>query len=154
MSCPFRVTLGPFRATLAFWIKTFGLLGPPEPATRATWHITASQNIHKCWMTSWAFQGHCPGGKGTTPLGTGLLGCLWWNILLFSDANPLLCLSPLLGSQHPFDGLSAPWRSKLIISPCVPIHKGTCPSGMALHIIKYALHGLISHRDHSNVNHI
>jgi hypothetical protein len=31
---------------------------------------------------------------------------------------------------------------------------GTCPSGMVLHIENFALHGLISHRDHSNVNHI
>jgi hypothetical protein len=51
-------------------------------------------------------------------------------------------------------GSSAPWRSELIISPCVPIQNGTCPSGMILHINSYALHGLISHRDHSNVNHI
>ena len=64
------------------------------------------------------------------------------------------CLYPLLGSQHPSDGLSAPWRSELIMSPCVPIHNGTCLSDMVLHINRYALHGLISHRDHSNVNHI
>jgi hypothetical protein len=51
-------------------------------------------------------------------------------------------------------GSSAPWRSELIISPCVPVQNGTCPSGMILHINSYALHGLISHRDHSNVNHI
>jgi hypothetical protein len=31
---------------------------------------------------------------------------------------------------------------------------GTCPSGMVLHIKNYTLHGLISHRDHRNVNHI
>jgi hypothetical protein len=31
---------------------------------------------------------------------------------------------------------------------------GTYPSGMVLHIKNFALHGLISHRDHSNVNHI
>ena len=31
---------------------------------------------------------------------------------------------------------------------------GTCLSGMVLHIKNYALRGLISHRDHSNVNHI
>jgi len=31
---------------------------------------------------------------------------------------------------------------------------GTCSSGMVLHMKSYALHGLISHRDHSNVNHI
>jgi hypothetical protein len=31
---------------------------------------------------------------------------------------------------------------------------GTCPPGMVLHIKDYALHGLISPRHHSNVNHI
>jgi hypothetical protein len=31
---------------------------------------------------------------------------------------------------------------------------GTYPSDMVLHIKNYAFHGLISHRDHSNVNHI
>jgi hypothetical protein len=51
-------------------------------------------------------------------------------------------------------GSSAPWRSELIISPCVPVQGGTCLSGMVLHIKSYALHGLISHKDHSNVNHI
>jgi hypothetical protein len=42
---------------------------------------------------------------------------------------------PLLGSQHPFGGILAPWRSEIIISPCVPTHKGhkgTCPLGMIL----------------------
>jgi hypothetical protein len=42
-SCPFRVTLGPFWATLASWSKTLGLLGPQDPATHATWHTTASK---------------------------------------------------------------------------------------------------------------
>jgi hypothetical protein len=51
-------------------------------------------------------------------------------------------------------GSSAPWRSELIISPCVPVQHGTYPSSMILHINSYALHGLISHKDHSNVNHI
>jgi hypothetical protein len=51
-------------------------------------------------------------------------------------------------------GSSAPWRSELIISPCVPVQNGTCPSGMILHINNYALCGLISHMDHSNANHI
>ena len=52
MSCPFRVTLALSRATLASWSKTLGLLGPPEQATRATTTTTASQNLHKHWMTS------------------------------------------------------------------------------------------------------
>jgi hypothetical protein len=51
-------------------------------------------------------------------------------------------------------GSSAPWRFKLIISPCVPGATGTCLSGMVLYIKNFALHGLISHKDHSNVNHI
>jgi hypothetical protein len=63
------------------------------------------------------------------------------------------CLCPLMGSQHPSDGLFTPWRSELIISPCVPVQMvlvrraWSCTS-------KYALHGLISDRNHSNVNHI
>jgi hypothetical protein len=101
-----------------------------------------------------AFQGQHPGGKGTTPLGTGLLSCLWWNVLLFPGANPLTCLCPLLGSQHPSGGLSTPWRSELIISPCVPTQYGTYLSGMILHINRYSLHGIMSHKDHSNANHI
>ena len=105
-------------------------------------------------VTSWAFQGQRPSGEGTTPLGKAPLGFLWWNVLLFSGAKPLICLCPLLGSHQPSSGLSAPWRSELIIFPCVPIQYGTCPSGMILHINRYALHGLISHRDHSNANHI
>jgi hypothetical protein len=57
-SCHFRVTLGPFRETLASWGKTLGLLGPQKPATHATWHTTASQNLQKHWMMSW-----CPGRR-------------------------------------------------------------------------------------------
>jgi hypothetical protein len=106
------------------------------------------------WVTSWAFQGQRPSGKGTTPLGKALPGCLCGTSSSSPVQTPLTCLYPLLGSQHPSGGLSAPWRSELIISPCVPVQYGTCLSGMILHINRYALHGLISHRDHSNVNHI
>jgi hypothetical protein len=77
------------------------------------------------------------------------------------ERPPLLRCKPLCPVSAPCWGLnihlvgsSAPWRSELIISPCVPVQCGTCPSGMILHINSYALHGLISHRDHSNVNHI
>ena len=77
------------------------------------------------------------------------------------ERPPLLRCKPLCHVSAPCWGLnihlvgsSAPWRSELIISPCVPVQHGTCLSGMILHINSYALHGLISHRDHSNVNHI
>jgi hypothetical protein len=103
---------------------------------------------------SWALQGQCPSGKGTTPLGKALSGFLCGTSSSSSVQTPMSCISPLLGSQHPSGGLSAPWRSELIISPCVPVQHGTCPSGMILHINRYALHGLTSHRDHRNVNHI
>jgi hypothetical protein len=158
MSFPFRVTLSLFRAMLASWRKKLGLLGPQEHTTCAT---TTSQkpsqaldDVMSVLGDVMGLQGQCRGGKCITPLGTGSLRCLWWNVLLFFDANPMICLFPLLGSQHPSDGISAPWRSELIISPCVPIHKGTIPSSMVLHISRYPLHGLISHRDHRNVNHI
>jgi hypothetical protein len=95
-------------------------------------------------------QGPMSWWKGKTPpLGLGLPECLWGNVLLSSWCHPLVSLCPWLGSQHPSGGISAPWRSELIISPYVPVHRAwSCNNN------KYALHGLISHRDHSNVNHI
>jgi hypothetical protein len=85
-------------------------------------------------------------------------GCLWWNVLFFSGAKtpdqPLSCLCPLMGSQHPSGGLFSPMEVRTDHLPMCTGPNGTCPSGMVLHIKGYALHGLISHRDHSNVNHI
>jgi hypothetical protein len=66
----------------------------------------------------------------------------------------LSCLCPLMGSQHPPDGLFIPMEVRTNHLPMCTGPNGTCPSGMILHINNYALHGLISHRDHSNVNHI
>jgi hypothetical protein len=62
--------------------------------------------------------------------------------------------APLTGSQQPSDGLFSPMKVRTNHLPMCTGPSGTCPSGMVLHIKNYALHGLISHRDHSNVNHI
>jgi hypothetical protein len=62
--------------------------------------------------------------------------------------------APLMGSQQPSDGLFSPMEVRTNHLPMCTGPNGTCPSGMVLHIKNYALHGLISHRDHSNVNHI
>jgi hypothetical protein len=101
-----------------------------------------------------AFQGQRSCEEGSTPLGKALPGSS-------VERPPLLRCKPLYSISTPCWGLSihlvgssSPWRSKLIISPCVPVQCGTCPLGMILHINSDALHGLISHRDHSNVNHI
>jgi hypothetical protein len=59
-----------------------------------------------------------------------------------------------MGSQQPSDGLFSPMEVRTNHLPMCTGPHGTCPSGMVLHIKNYALHGLISHRDHSNVNHI
>ena len=70
-------------------------------------------------------------------------------------SNQLLpCLCPLMGSQRPFGGLFSPMEVRIDHLPMCTGPNGTCPSGMVLHIKSYALHGLISHRDHSIVNHI
>jgi hypothetical protein len=69
------------------------------------------------------------------------------------DPSPS-CLYPLMGSQHPSGGLFSPMEVRIGHLPMCTGPNGTCPSGMVLHIKSYALHGLISHRDHSNVNHI
>jgi hypothetical protein len=68
--------------------------------------------------------------------------------------QPLPCLCPLMGSQHPSGGLFSPMEVRTDHLPMCTGPNGTCPSGMVLYIKGYALHGLISHRDHSNVNHI
>jgi hypothetical protein len=66
----------------------------------------------------------------------------------------LSCLCPFDGSQQPSDGLFSPMEVRANHLPMCTGPNGTCPSGMVLHIKNYALHGLISHRNHSNVNHI
>jgi hypothetical protein len=62
--------------------------------------------------------------------------------------------APLTGSQQPSDGLFSPMEVRTNHLPMCTGPNGTCTSGMVLHIKNYALHGLISHRDYSNVNHI
>jgi hypothetical protein len=59
-----------------------------------------------------------------------------------------------MGSQQPYDGLFNPMEVQTNHLPMCTGPSGTCLSGMVLHIENFALHGLISHRDHSNVNHI
>jgi hypothetical protein len=59
-----------------------------------------------------------------------------------------------LPSQQPSDGLFSPMEVRAKSSPHVHRSSGTCPPGMVLHIKNYALHGLISPRYHSNLNHI
>jgi hypothetical protein len=63
-------------------------------------------------------------------------------------------LYPLMGSQHPSGGLFSPMEVRTSHLPMCTSPNGTCSLGMVLHIKSYALHGLISHEDHSNVNHI
>jgi hypothetical protein len=75
---------------------------------------------------------------------------LWCKSL---DPSPS-CLYPLMGSQHPSGGLFSPMEVRTGHLPMCTDPNGTCSSDMVLHIKSYALHGLISHRDHSNVNHI
>jgi hypothetical protein len=70
-----------------------------------------------------------------------------------AQSNTVLSL-PLMGSQQPSDGLFSPMEVQTNHLPMCTSPTGTCPSGMVLHIKNFTLHGLISHRDHSNVNHV
>jgi hypothetical protein len=106
------------------------------------------------WVTSWPSKANVLVERAQPP---------WVRLCqgAFVEHPPLLRCKPLFPVSAPCWGLnihlvgsSAPWRSELIISPYVPVQYGTGPSGMILHINRYTLHGLISHRDHSNVNHI
>jgi hypothetical protein len=72
-----------------------------------------------------------------------------------AKARSIIVLSlPLMRSQQPSDGLFNPMEVRTNHLPMCIGPPGTCPSGMVLHIKNFALHGLISPRDHSNVNHI
>jgi hypothetical protein len=72
-----------------------------------------------------------------------------------AKARSITVLSlPLMGSQQPSNGLFSPMEVRTNQLPMCTSPTRTCPSDMILHIKNLALHGLISHRDHSNVNHI
>jgi hypothetical protein len=72
-----------------------------------------------------------------------------------AKAQPIIVLSlPLIRTQQPSDGLFNPMEVRTNHVPMCTGPLGTCPSGMVLHIKNFALHGLISPGDHSNVNHI
>ena len=137
--------------------KTLPLLGLLQPAKCAK----KAQHAALCSRK-------CPASPGWRPIQLGqrlnLQGAdphrpgLCQNVLMrasfFSVHGLVITLSYLCHPNVHLMGSSAPWRSELIISPCVPVQGGTCPSGMIMHINNYALHGMISHMDHSNVNHI
>jgi hypothetical protein len=109
-------------------------------------------------MTCQAFQGQRFTEKGLNPPRSSCAG-----VPLVEHPLPLRCkahdpspscLCPLMGSQHPPGGLFSPMEVRTDHLPMCIGPNGTCSSGKVLHIKSYALHGLISHRDHSNVNHI
>jgi hypothetical protein len=58
--------------------------------------------------------------------------------------QPMSCLCPLMGSQHPSGGLFSPMEVRTDHLPMCTGPNGTCPLGMVLHTKSYALHGLIS----------
>jgi hypothetical protein len=71
------------------------------------------------------------------------------------DTNPSLSrLYPMVGTQHPSDGLFSPMEVRTDHLPMCTGPNGPCLLAMVLHIKSYSLHGLISHMDHGNVNHI
>ena len=61
---------------------------------------------------------------------------------------------PLMGCQQPSNRLLSPMEVRTDHLPMCTDTNGTYPSGMVLHIKSYAIHGLISHMDDNNVNHI
>jgi hypothetical protein len=132
-SCPFRVTLGLFRAMLASRSKTLGLLRPLDQTTRATWHTTASKvskmlgDVKGHMGDIMGLQGLHHSEKGKTPLGPGLPGCLWWNVLLSLWCKPLICLCPLAGVSTSIWWDFSPMEVRTNHLPMC-----TCPSGVAL----------------------
>jgi hypothetical protein len=109
-------------------------------------------------MTSWIIKRGTFHLQWVNPPGLGSAKVFWMKtISFFSRAKTLLVtvLSlPLMGSQQPSDGLFSLMEVRTNHLPMCTGPPGTCPSGMVVHIKNFALHGLISHKDHSNVNHV
>ena len=122
-----------------------------QTTTRSRWHQWLLGDVlgHQRETFHW---------KWVNPPRLGSAKVSWMKMFsLFScaKAQPITVLSlPLKGSQQPSDGLFSPMEVRTNHLPMCTSPIGTCPSGMILHIKNFALHGLISHRDHSNVNHI
>jgi hypothetical protein len=139
-------------------------VGPPWASKLCHTCQTALSRCHTLEVTSWLLddvlghqKGHVPPAVGQPPWAGLSQGVLDENVLLLllCKGSPITVLSlPLMGSQQPSDGLFSPMEVRTNHLPMCTGPTGTCPSGMILHIKNFALHGLISHRDHSNVNHI
>jgi hypothetical protein len=126
------------------------------PAVLSNCH-TLKEDVKTSWVTSWSSKKNIPSEVGQPPW-AGLSQSVPGGTSFFfscAKAHPITVLSlPLMGSQQPSDGLFSPMEVRTNhLSMCTG-PTSTCPSGMVLHIKNFALHGLISHRDHSNVNHI
>jgi hypothetical protein len=154
-----RETLGLFGAILASRSQTFALPRLLQAATCASRPVKLPHTrggIKASWVMSWSSKGNAPSKKGQPPRAGLNQIVLDGTSFFFSFARdkPIIVLSlPLMGSQQPSDGLFSPMEVRANHLPMCIGPTGTCPSGMVMHIKKFTLNGLISHRDHSNVNH-
>jgi hypothetical protein len=139
-------------------------VGPPWASKLCHTCQTTLSRCHTQEVTSWLLddvlghqKGHVPPVVGQTP-GLGSTKESWMktsSFFSYAKARPITLMSlPLMGSQQPSDGLFSPMEVRTNHLPMCTGPTGTYLSGMILHIKKFSLHGLISHRDHSNVNHI
>jgi hypothetical protein len=122
---------------------------PHAPATLS--------NCHTLKVTSWPIKRKRSTGSGSTPWVGLNQSVLDGTSFFFSCAkarSSIVLSLPLMGSQQPSDGLFSPMEVRTNHLPMCTDPRGTCPSFMVLDIKNFALHGLISHRDHSNVNHV
>jgi hypothetical protein len=91
--------------------------------------------------------------NGRFPLGRALPKCHGGTSFCLLMQRIIITSSCFCHPSNHLMGSSAPWRSELIISPCVPVHWYPSVGHGPAHQ-NYALHGLIIPRDHSNVNHV
>jgi hypothetical protein len=156
-----RETLGLFGASAASRSQTLTLFGLFQTATCANnpVHLPyAHDDVTSLLATSWVIWGQHSTTNWVNPPrpGSAKVPLMEHPLLLWCKTSVKHCpvSAPLMGSQQPSDGLFSPMEVRTNHLPMCTGINGTCPSGMVLHIKNYALHGLSSHRDHSNVNHI
>ena len=135
-----RETLGPFRASPASRSQTLALPGLLQVSTCAIHPIKllhAQGDIKASWVTSWSSKGNAPFEKGQPPWPRLSQSVLDGTSFFFSGAkaqSSTIMSLPLMGSQQPSDGLFSPMEVRTNHLPMCTGPRGTCPSGMILHI--------------------
>jgi hypothetical protein len=126
MSGPSEGDVGPFWARSASKKQNVGPLGAPATCHTCQTVLTHCHMLRKTsslpWVASYQSKAIISSAVGDPPR-PGSAKASWVKTSFFFSMQGLITtLSCLCHPSNHLVGSSAPWRSELIISPCVPVH--------------------------------